>query len=175
MAQGSDQIPFEKPRVLLEWEAPTRIFESKSRGWFVSLSILSVATIVILALLQQFLLALVIGAFVFMLYAWYKVEPQKIKHAILNSGVRLDSKLYEWRYLRSFCIQKKGAAMVLSLITFLNLPHQLEIILPEDKVDQVEEVLLKYLPYRECHQVDYLAWVDRVVSLCGKALRFVSP
>lgn len=164
------EIPFEKPTVFFEWEASSRVFESKSRSWFVTVLALSALMMIVLALLQQGLLALMVGAFVFMLYALNKVEPQKISYEILNTGVRADSKLYEWKNLRSFYIQAKGETTLLQLTTFLNLPHRLEIILPKDKVDEVETTLLRYLPYHEEHETDYLALVDRAVQFLAPRL-----
>lgn len=159
------ELPFEKPRVLIEWQAPLRVFVKRDFAWVVSLMVLTLVVMLPLILLKQWVLVLVAVSVAFVLYAMNRVEPEVVTYQIMTVGVKMGEKLYPYRDLRFFWIKKKKDQLVLYISTYLNFPHRLGMVVSKEERDPIEEFLLKYLPYHEEKEADYLEMLDSLVEI----------
>lgn len=170
MPQENDSHSYEKPETLVEWRGPLRVFHQREAGWFAGLFLLALILVIALALLKQFTLMLVVVAFTFAMYALNRVEPQETTYQIRTTGVKVGEKEYPYRNLKWFWLQKEGERLVLRISTYLSFPHLLILVAPLDKQEQIEQALLKYLPYHEEKERDFLQWVERAVDFLSPRL-----
>lgn len=160
--------PYERPETLVQWQAPARVFRGRSRNWFVGLFLLALILVIGLALLKQLTLMLAVIALAFALYALNRVEPKEIRYAIRTTGIKIGPREYYYHDLKWFWLVEEENRSVLHVSTYLSLPHLLVMVVPEEKKDEIEKALLKYLPYHEEKQRDYVGWVENTVDFLAK-------
>lgn len=129
------------------WEAPEHHHEPKKEDWFWVCGIITIATTVAALLLNNTLLGilLLLGGITVALLA---ARPAKlVEFAVTNRGVRIDSKLYPYTTLESFCITEHpvtGPRLLLKstklLMPLLVLP------LPEEYTNDIEDLVASRLP-----------------------------
>lgn len=156
--------PFERPRQLVEWQAPPRAFAKKSFSYLVTLFLVSVVLAAFLIVLQQYSFALVILALAFLLGVYGTVEPLDNHYEIWTTGVKVGDKLYSYLDLRTYWVKEEKGVQILHVSTFLNLPHRLMMAVPLDLQETIEEQLLKYLPYHEEAERDFLPTLDHFIE-----------
>lgn len=156
--------PFERPRVLIEWQSPTRLFEKKEGNYLVALIIVTALIMLVLIVLHQWVLTFLAAAIAFVFYAFNTVEPAVNSYQILTVGIKLSEKLYYFRDLRHFWAEDKKEQKILQVSTYLSFPHKLSILIPKDREEEIVSALLKYLPYHQEAETDYLDWLDRGIS-----------
>ncbi len=156
--------PFEKPRTLLEWQSPLRLFEKKGKNYLVVLVGATGVLMLLLVLLHQWVLAFLVATVAFVLYAFSTVEPAQGSYQILTTGIKLADKLYYFRDLRHFWLEEKKEQKILHITTYLSFPHKLSILIPKEKEEEIVAALLKYLPYHQEAETDYLDLLDRGIE-----------
>lgn len=87
-----------------EWEAPERVFNPRSKRWFLGIGLLSLFLIVFSALTNNFILIFAIISLVLVLYTLYSIPPQKTKHRITNKGLFTFNTLYLWKNFLTFWV-----------------------------------------------------------------------
>ncbi len=171
--------PFERPKILMEWQSPTRFFEKKGKRYLVVLGATTALLMLVFVLINQWALAFLTAAIAFVLYAFNTVEPLANDYQILTTGIKLAEKLYYFRDLRHFWVEDKKEQKILQVSTYLSFPHKLSILLPKELEDEIVSALLKYLPYHQEIETDYLDWLDKGISfltpkLPEKVVNFVA-
>lgn len=156
--------PFEKPRTLFEWQSPLRLFEKKGKRYIFVLAAATILLMLLLFALHQWVLAFLVATVAFVLYAFSTVEPTQGNYQILTTGIKLADKLYHFRDLRHFWIEEKKEQKILQVTTYLSFPHKLSILVPSEKEEEIVESLLKYLPYHQEAETDYLDLLDKAIS-----------
>ncbi len=107
-----EEDPVQKKEVvqnikLFEWEAPERYqIKLNSKGFKIIL-VLSLAFIVLLAILGKYFLIAAIISVLFVLYAAGTTKPLIANHKITKRGIDTTNELYEWYMLDSFFSQRK--------------------------------------------------------------------
>ncbi|OQX50390.1 hypothetical protein B5M47_03835 [candidate division CPR3 bacterium 4484_211] len=156
---------FEKPRTILSWDAPSRYFEPKSPTYFTTLFALTAAVALILFVLcKDPLLAIAAVGIGFVLFALNKYEPPLVSYELLNTGIRVQGKDYEWEKLESFFIKEGKTMPILKIKTWLVYPSELEIQIPKDKQETIETELLRHIVYREEKKGDLAQSLDNVIE-----------
>lgn len=158
------RAPFEKPEVLVRWEAPVRVFEKKHPSWFAGLMLISLTLFLLMLFLKQWVLSLLVLAFAFVLYVQNKVEPVSASYQVLTTGIKIEGKNYNYEDLQSFYISEEKKQKVLVITTWLNFPSRLAIVIPEEEQEKIENSLLKYIPYHERRERDYAKILDSVID-----------
>jgi len=160
--------PYEKPEVLVNWAAPSRIFKNRQPVWFIGVLILSAIVVALLALAGQWTLLLAIASFTVVLITINIVEPSGQRYEINTYGIRINEKFTHYRDLKWFWFETEQEQTALYIATYLKFPYVFEIPLPADDgekmKDTIQQELLKYLPYHQEGQRDWLNTIDNVVS-----------
>lgn len=156
--------PFERPRVLIEWQSPTRLFEKKGKRYLFILGAMTALLMLALFILHQWALSFLVAAVAFVLYAFNTIEPAINDYQILTTGVKLSEKVYYFRDLRCFWVEEKKEQKILQVSTYLSFPHKLSILTPAEKEEEIVGALLKYLPYHQEAETDYLDLLDKTIS-----------
>jgi len=170
METVKDEIVKGKPKILLNWVAPERLFIPRRKSWFAGLAVLTLGFFIFLLLVSEWSLAvffLVFGLFILILSL---VEPEMAEYQILNSGLKTGKKVYEWKNLEAFWLAVKSGKNTLVLKTKLYFPDHLDILLGEQDPFEIETVLSDFLPYREMQKADFFDFLDGIISGVSKRL-----
>ena len=137
-----------KETVLLEWEAPERVYKKHSPAYFRNLFVLLLIFALAAAFFKQFLLAVLLMAVYFVKWALDKNLPKKTKYVISNLGVRSHGHPYTWDQLKSFWFDEVDGSGVLEIATRPIYPGTIYMVLNAVKKDKIAEVLSKYIPLK---------------------------
>lgn len=105
----------ETVRYILEWESPDRLWKEKDRSWFVIYSFFFVVIIAMLFLMGEFLLIILVLAFMFLWYVQGTIPPTIVHHVISTLGIKSEKTLYKWKDIDSFWFSKKEDFYFLNL------------------------------------------------------------
>lgn len=158
----------EEERDLLVWKAPARVFKTRSKEFYTTIGSVVILVSIVLIFLREILLMFAVISFAFMAYVLATVKPDEIEHRITSRGVRTNGKFYRWDVLGRYWIESKDQHQVLIIETFSSFPRMLYLIVPEDKIQQVKELLTPYILYEkpEPDFVDKASdWLSRNIPL----------
>lgn len=156
---------FEKPEVLLTWNAPGREFNPKGRSYFGALLVLTVLIILFLVIQwKEYYVALAVGAVAFVLFAINRYEPAAAVYELLNTGIKVGERQYRWIDFDTFFIEVKDPLSVLRLKTWGGLTGELVILFPREHQELIEKEILKHLEYRELKIRDIAGYIDQAVD-----------
>ncbi|MEX1061862.1 MAG: hypothetical protein WEC39_02025 [Patescibacteria group bacterium] len=137
-----------KETVLLEWEAPERVYKKHSPVYFRNLFVLLLILALVAAFFKQFLLAVLLMAVYFVIWALDKNAPKDTKYVISNLGVRSHGHPYTWDQMKSFCFDEVNGAKVLEIATRAIYPGTIYMVMDNLKKERIGEVLGKYLTFK---------------------------
>ena len=126
------------------WEAPSRPFKKRDRQFFVTVTVIALLISLILFFSGQFLPIAVVISVVFLLYVLQVIPPHNISHKITTFGINIEGNLYYWQELGRFWFEKKYDQILLNVET-LRFPGRITVVLPEDKKQDVTEILSEVL------------------------------
>ena len=135
------------------WEAPEHHHIEKSSDWYWALGILTIAAAVTALFLGNLLfgMLILIGGGVLSVAA--AREPQDIMYAVTARGVRVGNELFPYSTLESFYIDEDNPLgpqlLIKSKRKFMPL---IVIPLPDDAVDEVDDLIGERLPEEELEE-----------------------
>jgi hypothetical protein len=134
------------PRAI-SWEAPEHNHTEKGADWFFAFTIIFIAIVLASILLGNVLFALLMAVAGLTLAISVSRHPRVVPFAVTVRGVRINDELFPFPSLEAYCIDEddpKGPQLLIrSKRHFMPL---LVIPLPEDYVDDVEDILRDRLP-----------------------------
>jgi len=141
-----------KPSVtLFTWEAPERLFKTKSRSFYRRLAVIVIFFSLLALITKDVPMVLILGVSFFAVYVFHTIPPRNITHKITTRGIDYASEyLYTWESLVDFWIEKKEGKNILNLTTVNPLPGRLSLIIG-DSVDikKLTTGINKYLSINE--------------------------
>lgn len=156
-------------QVLLEWRAPSRFFQKRTRQYFTTVFAIVFLVSVILLLLQEYAAIGAIFALVFLVYAFSTVPPEEVEHRITTFGIETAGRRYIWIELVEFWFEEKLGQHLLIIHTRLPFPSRLHILLGSVDREKTKQILSPYLPFRKeplKTAIDRAAeWVTRKIPL----------
>lgn len=144
--QADDLNPFQ---VLHEWRAANRPFRKKDRSYFTTVAVLVVVFSPFAFIFGGVPLFLALMALGFVSYVFNLVPPEEVMYRLSTQGITVDDQFYHWNELDSFWLAKKDSAKVLHILTHLNFPGMLMLVVPDEMEDKVTRICARYLPFRE--------------------------
>jgi len=155
-------------KILLEWEASERIFVKRGKKYFQNLFGVLFILAAIAVFFREFLLALVLGALGFFLYALGTTPPGKTKHQITSHCVNTHGHEYPWEELKDFWFSKTNDETVLHIDTKHFYPGRLFLLLGDVKKVKVASVLKQHIPLRRRPPEDLL---ERLSSEASRRIK----
>ncbi|HET9946524.1 MAG TPA: hypothetical protein VFQ63_00505 [Patescibacteria group bacterium] len=135
---------------LLAWQGPGRPFKKRGKQYFATTLLIMLLIEVILFLFSEYMLMLVVLAFVFLTFAMATVPPHDFHYRISSEGVQVEDHYFLWQELYDFYFIKTYGVDVLHIRTKTFFPGELTITLGDKiSVAHIKSVLLPYLPFRE--------------------------
>lgn len=152
-------------RTLLSWSAPGRPFERKTKQYFLNMILIVLLIQVILFLFSQYALMVLVAALVFLAYALGTVSPHDFHFKVTTEGVMVEDHFYLWEELYDFYFKKQHNQDVLIIGTKAWVPGELTVVLGDIHKEQVRDILIPYLPYREFVKPTFMekssTWLER--------------
>ena len=116
------QLMFSKvgnKEVFMSWTAEGKISRTQFDAKFVRmLAIIGIVVGLLLALMQDFVLIIVIGSVIFFYYTLHnKYQPGLVSYEISNYGFKSGEQMYYWFELRHFFFSQKGGQEILIIDT----------------------------------------------------------
>ncbi|MDP2638105.1 MAG: hypothetical protein Q8P26_03520 [Candidatus Levybacteria bacterium] len=136
-------------KTILEWTAPGRPFRKRGRQYYLTSLLIMLLVEVILFLFSQYMLMLVVLAFVFVAFALNTVPPHDFKYRISSEGITVEDHFFLWQELYDFYFKKREGVDVVHIRTHAFIPGELTLTLGETDREHLKGALLPYLPYRE--------------------------
>lgn len=100
---------------LFSWRSPERIWEPKTRVWYLAYAAFFLLLILIFAKLGYIIIILGILAFMFLWFVQGTIAPLILEHEITNKGVITNSTLVQWEEMTQFWFAKKGKWLYLHM------------------------------------------------------------
>lgn len=133
----------------LSWHAPGRPYRKRSTEYYVNSFLILMAVEIILFFFSQYLLMLVVFSLAFLAFALAVIPPHVFYYKISSEGIRIEDTFFIWDELYDFYFLKRHGQDVLFVRTKAYFPGELTITLGDITTQQIKNVLLPYLPFRE--------------------------
>jgi hypothetical protein len=149
-SQHEEEHPYRgEVQMLLEWHAPSRPFQKRSKEFYVNSLLIIIALEVILFLFKEYPLMLVIVSLAFVSYALSSTPPDTFYCRISTEGLIVGEHFYLWQELYDFYFKRRNGQDMLHVRTKAYLPGELVLMLGDIQKEQLKQLLLAFLPYRE--------------------------
>lgn len=131
----------------ISWDAPEHFNGPKTGDWFFALTVITVALVIAALIFGDALVALLcaVGGGAMAISA--ARPPRMISYAISGRGVKIDDEVHPYSELRSFYINEndpRGPHLLLrggkNFVPLLVIP------IPEDYLDEIDEIIAERLP-----------------------------
>lgn len=139
------EIKVEPEKDLVSWTAPARPFKRRNKEFYVTIIAISALVGLILFLVEGFMPVLLIISLVFLYYVLSTVEPQNIEYKITNKGIKIADKRTDWDFIKRFWFTRRYDNNLL-IFEIASLPGRLEIVIDDEKKEEIKKNLLKYVP-----------------------------
>lgn len=163
-----DQNPH-RVRTFLAWTAPGRPFKKKSRQYFITAILITILIEVLLFLFSQYVLMMVVLSLVFLTFSLATVPPANFHYRISTEGIMIENHFFIWQELYDFYFRKREGVEVLHVRTHAFIPGELTLTFGDLNKEQIKNVLLPYLPYREVVEPTFMEksgeWLTRTFPL----------
>ena len=114
-----------------------------------------------------------IWAFYFIIYVLGRFPPEEVNHKVTTQGITTGGRVYLWSELIDFWFTQSHGQKILNVETFptgrLRLGGRLFLLLGDLAEEKVKEALVKYLPYREIPERNWMdntaAWLSQKIPL----------
>lgn len=155
-------------KVLLEWEAPERVFTKRGKDYFKNLFAILFILAAIAVFFREFLLAGVLAALGFIQWVLGTIPPRVGKNVITTQGIKTHGHEYGWEDLTDFWFAEKDGSIVLNIDTKRLFPGRLFLILSGVSKNDIGKILVEHLTY---HKAPHLDVLDRLSSEFSRRFR----
>ena len=158
-------------QVLIEWEAPERVFKTKPREFYRRTGVIIIFFAILLLIIKEFLIIGVLGIVFFVVYVFHTVPPKVVHHKITTNGLDYASEqLYMWKELESFFIERKDDTDFLIINTKNPIPGRILLLLNE-KVDhgKLSKIVNEYISIVEKPEVTIM---EKFMDQVSKKINF---
>jgi hypothetical protein len=141
-------------KTLISWEAPDRIFDERSRSWFVVVSFIFMVGIAFAAVTKELLLIVAMIGLMFLIYLSSTIKPQLVKHEITNKGIKSGKDIWQWNEIKGFWLGRRGKHDILFIdLEGVKTPNRLMLLLGTANPKQIVELLIRHVSYLNKKQI----------------------
>lgn len=137
-----------KESVLFTWEAPSRVFQPKSREYYVRILTIAALFGIILFIIEGIMPVFLMVAVLFLFYVLNTVPPETLTYQILETGLKVGTRVYTWDTVGRFWFSKDLATSFLNLELFV-IPGRMRLIVESTNEDKIRSILGKHLVEEE--------------------------
>ncbi|MBQ6511008.1 hypothetical protein IJI94_03570 [Candidatus Saccharibacteria bacterium] len=149
-----------KSEAVINWDAKEYILREKHVGWYVGLTIITLALAALAIWIQEytFLVLVVLCAVVLVIYSVR--PPRELHYSISNKGISEGNKLYSFADFKAFGVLKEGKHFAIVLTPRKRFAPRQKIYFPEEKGEAIVDAFGYRLPMEEV-KLDFL---DKIVD-----------
>jgi len=133
----------------LEWTAPGRPFQKRTKQFYLTALLIMLLIEIILFLFSQYLLMVVVVSLVFVGFALATVPPKDFHYRVSTEGIMIEDRFFLWKELYDFYFKKVDGVETVHVRTVAYLPGELILTLGNVDKEEVKKALFPYLPFRE--------------------------
>ena len=154
MEESSNEAKFaqisEADQKTVSWTASEYISHEKSASWHGLLFVVAgIMTLAVYIISHDILAGIVILLSASAMSVYAKKKPQQKSYELNSEGVAIDNQFFSYDGFRSFSIIEEGAIDSIWLKPLKRLSPTVVIYFPTDQLDEIEELLSKFLPFEE--------------------------
>ncbi|OGY24055.1 MAG: hypothetical protein A2172_00715 [Candidatus Woykebacteria bacterium RBG_13_40_15] len=157
LENGSQSDKRKTVKTLFRWQSFSRTYTRRSAKWYIYTFLLLATIILILLFVREFFIIIPVLALVFVAYSLATVPPEIVNNSITSQGINNGNYSYIWQELDDFWFTEKNGFTILHIDTFLNWPRRLFILVNKDDKEKIQQMLARYIPYRE---IPKTTWID---------------
>jgi hypothetical protein len=144
-------------KVLLEWEAPERVFVKRDKKYFQNLFAVLLILAAVTVFFREFLLAALFGGFGFLQYALGTVPPGKARYRITNREFVIHGNAFPWEELNGFWFSEREGRTLLNIDTKKRFyPQRISLLLGDQSKEKVASILKRFIPLKKRPPEDFL-------------------
>src|SRR5581483_911036 len=136
-------------KTFLAWHSQGRPFIKRSKQYYLMSLLIALLLEILSLLFAQYLLMLLIASFLFLSFVLASIPPHNFHYKISSEGITIEDHFFLWQELYDFYFKTVHGKDVLFVRTYALIPGELTLTLGDIHKEQVKNVLLPYLPYRE--------------------------
>lgn len=142
--------------VLLSWEAAERIWQPKSRVWYLTYAIIILFFIFVAVRLENYSMLIALVAFMMLWFMQGAMQPWIVKHMITDKGIYTQGTLFPWKEMRCFWFARKGD-QVMMYIDFTKESRQprFTLLVNEGLDEEIFEIMIQHIPYGTETEIEY--------------------
>ncbi|NCU29214.1 hypothetical protein EOM60_01225 [Candidatus Saccharibacteria bacterium] len=148
----------------VSWESPEGIKAERGVIWFIVFAIVTVSLIALAVWTGSISFAVLIAIAAASVIVLHKLPPKIINYSVSAKGVYVGDKLYDYSEFRSFGVQQQAGLFSATLMPAKRFALSLTIYFPEDKGEQIVDMLGSRLPMQEI-KIDTLEKFVRLIKL----------
>lgn len=134
--------------VYISWETSlSRERTGISKKFTRTFIVIAIVMGLLLAIMQDFILILVIGSVIFVSYVFSKYQLGEVRYEISNHGIMMDNHMYYWHQLSNFFFSARIGGEILVVDTKLGLPGRLFISFSPENKERIQEAVGKHLTF----------------------------
>jgi hypothetical protein len=133
-----------KEETILEWDALSRPFKTRSRQFFTTLITIVILVSLILFFAGQFIPIAVVIAIAFLGYVLSVIPPTMVRHRITTFGLRVEDTLYYWDQIGRFWFTEKYGNPLLHFEVD-KFPGRLTLLLGQHTIEEMREIFSEIL------------------------------
>lgn len=136
--------------IKVSWEASEYVMHHKSNMWFVWLGVVSAGLMALsLLVLNDVLATLVIAVMTAAIVVYGTRKPNTLQYSLSDEEIIVGHRQMLLSDFRSFSLLQDGGLKALWLIPLKRFAPSLTIYYPEDREEEIVEILGRHLPYEE--------------------------
>lgn len=155
----------EDVKTYLSWHAHGRPYQQHSVEYYTNSLLITLAIEIILFLFSQYVLMALVFSLAFLVFALSIVPPRNLYYRISSEGIRVEDHYFIWYELYDFYFMKSHGQDVLHVRTKDYFPGELTIVLGDVPVQQIKNVLIYFLPFREYVKPSFMdkagTWLEK--------------
>lgn len=164
--ETTEAIDLNEEKILFEWEAPERVYQQRTKDFWVTAISILVLLSVILIFIKEYFLIMALMAVLFLYYALSTVEPGKIKNKITNWGIYFGELRYSWNVFEKFWFKKSMSTSTINFGTSLKFPRVVTMVINPTDEDKIKDICVKRIPLLESPPT----FVDKLTKWFGDRL-----
>jgi hypothetical protein len=146
----SNQAPGLQPVVAVNWQASEYIAHDKNAGWYVLVTLTSIAVSAVVYLITRDRVSPVVVLILGMLFAVFGArKPQVLDYSISNTGVHIGRRHYPYSMFRTFSILEEEAVRSILLMPLQRFNLPISIYYDPADETKIVDALGSYLPHED--------------------------
>jgi hypothetical protein len=156
----TEEVEPQEPEVPFDWQASEYIQHHKGLMWYLGLSVVVVALLILAVVMKLWLSIGVFLAMAAAIVVYAKKPPRTLSYHLDDKGVTIEGKVYEYSAFRSFSVVSEEEWHSIDLEPTQRFMPRLSVLFGDDDFDEIVAHLVRHLP-RDDREPDMVERLSR--------------